>query len=269
MTRFNRILITGAAGRLGSQLRTGLAPLAKTLRLHDIAEIPDPQAHEEVFISALGDYDAMMELTRDVDAIVHFGGASTEQKFEVILDSNIRGGYHIYEGARINGVKRVVFASSVHAIGFHELEAHIDANSPGRPDCLYGVSKCFVEDLSRLYWDKYGIESLCLRIFSSFEKPGDRRHLWSYLSFDDLVQYVTRALLAPRLGHTIGFGMSDNLVKPVDDGKAGHLGYAPEDSSEPWRAEIEAATEIPDPKSPDVKFLGGFYCSLAHPDDAD
>lgn len=267
MTQFNRILITGAAGRLGSELRKGLAPLAKHVRIADRVEMTDIQPNEEAVICELGDYDAVMALTKDVDAIVHFGGAPLETDFETILDSNIRGTYHIYEGARKNGVKRVVYASSVHAIGYHEVESHIDADSPVRPDSLYGVSKNFVESLSRLYWDKFGIESLCLRIFSSFPEPADRRMLWSWLSFADCVQYVERALTCPRLGYTIGYGISDNRLKIVDDSKAGHIGFEPQDSAEPFREAMEAKTETPDPKAASVKYIGGWFCELGHPDD--
>jgi len=267
MTQFNRILITGAAGRLGSELSKGLAHLATHIRISDRVEMADVQPNEEAVVCELGDYDAVMALTKDVDAIVHFGGAPLEVDFETILDSNIRGSYHIYEGARKNGVKRVVYASSVHAIGYHEMEAQIDADSPMRPDSLYGVSKNFVESLSRLYWDKFGIESLCLRIFSSFPEPADRRMLWSWLSFSDCVQYVERGLIAPRVGHTIGFGISDNRLKVVDDSKAGHIGFQPQDNTEPFRAAMEAKIETPDPNAPGVKYLGGWVCELGHPDD--
>ncbi|WP_371229069.1 NAD-dependent epimerase/dehydratase family protein [Roseovarius sp. 2305UL8-3] len=264
---FDRILITGAAGRLGTELRKGLAHLATHVRISDRVEMADMQPHEEAVVCELGDYDAAMALTKDVDAIVHFGGAPLEVDFETILDSNIRGSYHIYEGARKNGVKRVIYASSVHAIGYHEVEAQIDADSPVRPDSLYGVSKNFVESLSRLYWDKFGIESLCLRIFSSFPEPADRRMLWSWLSFSDCVLYVERGLTAPRVGHTIGFGISDNRLKVVDDSKAGHIGFHPLDNTEPYREAMEAKTDTPDPKAPGVKFLGGWFCDLGHPDD--
>ena len=267
MDRFNRILITGAAGRLGTELRRGLAHLAEHVRVSDRDEIADVQPHEEAVICELGDMDAVMALTRDVDAIVHFGGAPVEVPFEEMLDSNIRGSYHIYEGARKNGVKRVIYASSVHAIGYYGLDEKIDADSPARPDSLYGVSKNFVENLSRLYWDKFGIESLCLRIFSSFPEPADRRMLWSWLSYDDCIQYVERGLTCPRLGHTIGHGISDNRLKVIDDSGAGHVGFHPLDSAEPFREKVEADSRAPDPASPGVRYIGGWFCELGHPDD--
>lgn len=267
MPHYERILITGAAGRLGTELRKGLAPLASKLRLASRSAFSDLAANEEQAVFDLADMDAAIEATKDCDAIVHFGGASLERPWEEILDSNIRGSYNIYEGARKAGTKRVIYASSVHAIGYHEVEAQIGVDAPVRPDSLYGVSKNFVESLSRLYWDKFSIESVCLRIFSSFPEPADRRMLWSYLSFADCVRLVEASLTAPRVGHTISFGMSDNKVKTVDNSGANHLGYRPLDSSEPFREKVEAKTPVPNPKAAAVKYLGGWFCELGHPDD--
>ncbi len=267
--RYRRILLTGAAGRLGTELRKGLGPVAETVRITDRKPMADIQPHEEPVVCDLADRDGVGALTRDVDAIVHFGGIACEDGFDAILESNIVGSYNVYEGARRNGVGRIVFASSVHAIGFWSLEDHIDADSPVRPDSLYGVAKTYVESLGRLYWDKFGIESLCLRIFSSFDEPADRRMLWSWLSYDDCVQYVRQGLLAPRVGHTIAFAMSDNAVSPVDDSKAGHIGYRPRSSAEPFRAKVESATPLPDPQALGTRTLGGWFCELGHPDDPD
>lgn len=264
---FDRILLTGAAGRLGTVLRTGLAPLAHQLRLADQVDIPNLQPHEESRVFDLADEAATRQATQDVDAIVHFGGVPVEKPWNDILDANIRGSYHIYEGARQHGVRRVVYASSVHAIGYHRMGDHISVDAPVRPDTLYGVSKCFVEALSRLYWDKFGIESVCLRIFSSFPEPADRRMLWSYLSFDDCVRLVRASLLASAVGHTISFGLSDNAVKVVDNRGAGHLGYMPQDSSEPFRAKVESQCPAQDPHARATRSLGGWFVDIPHPDD--
>lgn len=264
---FKKILITGAAGRLGSELRRGLAPLADSLRLADREPITDLADHEEALVFDLGDEAATMAATEGCDAIVHMGGAPVERPWQEVLDSNIRGTYHIYEGARIHGAKRIVYASSVHAIGYHRLDSHIDTASPVRPDSLYGVSKCFVEALGSMYWDKFGIESAMIRIFSSFPEPADRRMLWSWLSFDDCVRLVSAALTAPHLGYTVSFGMSDNKVKPVDNSRAGHLGYIPQDSAEPYRAKVESQTDIADPQALSTQCLGGWFVDLGHPDD--
>jgi uronate dehydrogenase len=267
MPQYERILLTGAAGRLGSELRKGLVPLATKIRLAGRKPFDDLASHEEQAVFDLVNMEATIAATKDCDAIVHFGGAPMECAWQTILDSSIRGSYHIYEGARKHGVKRVIYASSVHAIGYHEVEAHIGVDAPVRPDSLYGVSKNFVESLSRLYWDKFGIETVCLRIFSSFPEPADRRMLWSYLSFADCVRLVEASLTAPRVGHTISFGISDNRVKTVDNSGANHLGFTPKDSTEAFRAVVEAKTPVPDPKRASVKYLGGWFCELGHPDD--
>lgn len=268
MTRpYGTILITGAAGRLGTQLRRGLAPLADRLRLADVVPVTGLAPHEEGLTFDLADAAAVMAAAEGVDAIVHFGGVPLERPWDDILNANIRGSYHVYEAARKHGVRRVVYASSVHAIGFHRLEDQIDADAPHRPDGLYGLSKCFVEDLGRLYWDKFGIETAALRIFSSFPEPADRRMLWSWLSFDDCIRLVTAALTAPRVGFTLAFGLSENAVKPVDNRLAAHLGFVPQDNTEAFRAGVEARTAVPDPKAPSVQHLGGWFVDLGHPDD--
>jgi uronate dehydrogenase len=267
MTRFDTILITGAAGRLGTELRRGLAPLARKLRLADVAPIANLAPNEEALTFDLNDAEATRKACEGVQAVVHFGGVPLERPWDDILQANIIGSYNIYEGARKAGVPRVIYASSVHAIGYHRLEDQIDANAPHRPDGLYGLSKCFVEDLGRLYWDKFGIETAALRIFSSFPAPADRRMLWSWLSFDDCIRLVTSALTAPRVGFTVAFGISDNQVKPVDNRLAAHLGFQPQDNTEAFRAEVEARTPAPDPKAPAVQHLGGWFVDLGHPDD--
>ena len=265
--QFNRILLTGAAGRLGSHLRRGLSPLCRHLRLADIAEITDVQPNEEALHFDLADMSATIRATEGVDAIVHFGGVPLERSWDSILNANIRGSYHIYEGARKHGVKRVVYSSSVHAIGYHQLEDHIDAHAPHRPDGLYGLSKCFVEDLGRLYWDKFGIETVALRIFSSFPEFSDRRMLWSMLTFDDCIRLVEASLTAPRAAFSIVFGTSANRHRMVDNRLAAHIGFVPLDSTEAHRAEVEARLPRADPHAPAVRHLGGWFVDLGHPDD--
>ncbi|MEM7252415.1 MAG: NAD(P)-dependent oxidoreductase [Pseudomonadota bacterium] len=266
MARFHRILLTGAAGNLGRELRAGLAPLTARLRLSDIAPLGDGAAHEELVQCDLGEFDAVSHLTDEVNAVVHFGGVAGESNFEAIANANIHGLYNIYESCRRSGVKRVVFASSNHAIGFYPREMSIDASAAQRPDTLYGVSKAFGENISRYFFDKYGIESVCLRIGSCFPKPLDRRMLATWLSYRDLVHLVTCALTAPAVGHTIVFGTSNNREQFWDNRMASSIGFAPKDSAEDYRDEVEAETDVPDPTNPAVRFQGGGYVALRHED---
>jgi uronate dehydrogenase len=260
MAHYRRILVTGAAGLLGQHLRRGLAGVADRLRLTDRHPLGTAAAHEEIVTCDLADFDAVSAAMNDVDAVVHFGGASKENPFEVILQSSLRGGFNVYEAARRNGVKRIVYASSIHAVGFYPREQVIDAAVAHRPDSLYGLSKCFTEDLGRLYFDKFGIETVCVRICSSFERPVDRRMLGTWLSFDDCVALAERALLVPRVGFTIVYGVSANREASVSNRLATHLGYVPQDTADDCRADIEAREPLGDAQRACVKYVGGSFC---------
>ena len=228
---FQRILLTGAAGGLGRVLRERIKPWAEVVRLSDLAEMAPAGEGEEVMRGDLADKAFVAALMAGVDAVLHFGGISTEAPFEDILQANILGTYNLYAAVHQCGVKRVVFASSNHTIGFYPSTEMVDTEMPLRPDGMYGVSKCFGEALSRYYYDRAGIETVCLRIGSCFPEPRTARMLVTYFSYDDLVECLRCALFTPRVGHTIMFGVSDNPARWWDNGKAAHLGFQPRDSS--------------------------------------
>lgn len=256
---YNRLLLTGAAGGLGKVLRESLRPLAQTLRLSDISEMtPARDASEEVWLCDLSDKQAVDQLVEGVDAIVHFGGVSVERPFEEILGANICGVFHIYEAARRHGIRRVIFASSNHVIGFHKQDETLDANSVRRPDSYYGLSKSYGEDVASFYFDRYGIETVSIRIGSSFSEPQNRRMLSTYLSYDDLTQLIERGLTAPDVGHTVVYGVSDNKTVWWDNSLAAHLGYQPKDSSEPWRAKVQAQPPVA-ADDPAAVYQGGAF----------
>lgn len=267
MPEFDRILLTGAAGSLGGHLRRGLAPLARNMRLADVKPMGAAAAHEEIVHCDLADRAAALALTRDCDAIVHFAGHPREQSFEEIMRDTLPAAYHMYEGARLHGVPRVVYASSIHAVGFAPVEEVVGIKAPHRPDTFYGLTKTFVEDLGSLYWDKFGIETVALRICSCFAEPRDRRMLWSWLSFDDCVRLVTAALTAPRVGFSVIFGTSDNAAGAVSNLGAGHVGFRPQDSADGYAAAVLANTERPDPTQPYARVVGGVFAATGHPDD--
>ena len=267
MPRFNRLLITGAAGNLGRELRRGLAPLATTLRLTDRSAMDPAGPGEEVIEADVGDFDAMMAVVEACDAVVHFGAAPVEKPWDEILNSSIKGGYNVYEAARRHGIKRIVYASSIHAVGYVRREDGADTHTEHRPDTLYGLSKCFVEDLAKLYFDKFQIESVLLRINSCFPEPADRRHLSTWMSFRDLIQLVTRSLTAERVGCSVLYGISDNRERVFSNEKSRHIGYVPQDSAEDYREKVEAAHPPGDPFDPAIEFVGGVFCNYGHPDD--
>lgn len=239
-----RLLLTGAAGNLGKVMRDRLAPFAEVLRLSDVKPFGEPRPNEEHVICDLGDRAAVHDLLKGVDAVVHLGGISVETPFAPILNANIVGVHNLYEAARRHGVRRIVFASSNHVIGFYKQTETIDADAPMRPDTMYGVSKAFGELLSRFYFDRYGIETVCLRIGSAYSEPLDRRMMSTFLSFDDLTELMRCSLFAENVGHTVVYGVSNNGKVWWDNTKAAHLGFVPKDSSEPFRDKIEAAPPI-------------------------
>ena len=255
----HRILMTGAAGGLGQAMRERLKGNCTVLRLSDRADLGAAQAQEEVIVADLADAGAVLSLMQNVNAVVHFGGVATEGHFGPILQANIIGVYNLYEAARKQGCKRIVFASSNHVTGFYKQSETITADMPARPDGLYGLSKAFGEDLSRMYFDRYGIETACVRIGSSFPEPRDRRMLASWLSYDDLHRLITACLTTPVLGHSIIFGMSNNAVTWWDNRAARHVGYVPQDSSDSFRAAVYARTPEPDLTDPAVQFQGGMF----------
>lgn len=256
---FARLLLTGAAGGLGRELRVRLKAHCGVLRVSDIADLGSAAPGEELVPAALERPDAMLALLAGVDAVVHLGGVSVEGPFGPILQANIVGLYNLYEAARQHGVRRIVFASSNHVTGFYRQDEVIDARMPMRPDGYYGISKAFGENLAQFYFDRYGIETVSLRIGSSFREPKDRRMLATWLSYDDLERLVVAGLTAPVVGHSVVYGMSDNKTTWWDNGPARHIGYRPQDSSEPFRAAAEARQPVLDPNDPATLYQGGGF----------
>lgn len=263
----NRLLVTGAAGGVGQAIRPHLARLAHNVRLSDVAELGTAADHEEIVSCELSDATAVERLVAGCDGVVHLGGISVEKPWEGILQANIIGVYNLYEAARKQGRPRIVFASSNHTIGFYPRTTRLDSSVPHRPDSLYGVSKCFGEDLASLYHDKFDVETLSVRIGSCFPKPKDRRMLATWLGVEDFMTLLERAFEAPRLGCTMVYGVSDNAEQWWDNRHARFLGWVPRESAEAWRAEVEASDSGLDPSEPAVVYQGGKFVILGHPDD--
>ena len=257
--RFRRLLLTGANGNLGRELRPRLKAYCDTLRLSHRSPMGEAGPGEEIVIADLADAAAVGAMVDGADAIVHMGGVSTEQAWEPILAGNIVGMVNLYEAARKSGVKRIVFASSNHVTGFYRQDQVISPRDPARPDGFYGLSKAFGEDLAQLYWDRYQLETVSLRIGSSFAAPKDRRMLATWMSYDDTERLIVAALTAPVVGHTIIYGMSDNATTWWDNTPARHIGYRPRDSSETYRAEVEARQPVLDASDPAVIYQGGAF----------
>lgn len=263
----DRLLVTGAAGGMGRLIRPHLAQLARTVRLSDIADLGEAASHEELVACNLADAEAVEELVQGCDAIIHLGGVSVEKPWASLLQANIVGTYNLYEAARRHGKPRVIFASSNHTTGYYERTQLIDTTVPHRPDSLYGVTKCFGEDLASLYHDKFGVETLSVRIGWCHSQPTDTRKLAIWLSAEDFISLVQRAIVTPRLGCTVVYGFSNNAERWWDNSQAAFLGWVPKDSSAPWREEMEALDANLDPTDPAVIYQGGSFASSGHPDD--
>jgi uronate dehydrogenase len=257
---FGRLLLTGAAGGIGQAIRHRVAAFAQRVRVSDRPGVLASEAapHEEIAPCDLSDRQAVDALVEGCDAIIHLGGVSVERPFEEILEANIKGVFNLYEAARLHGARRVVFASSNHVTGFYRQDERIDADARKRPDGYYGLSKSFGEDMAQLYFDRYGIETVSIRIGSVFPEPKDRRMMASWMSYDDFLDLLARSLFSPGVGHTIVFGMSANSHTWWDNRCAAHLGFVPRDSSEQFRDKIEALP-APDPADPVAVLQGGAF----------
>ena len=257
-----RIVLTGAAGRLGSYLREPLSKLAEELISSDIAEdIGKLYSNERYMKADLAEMDDIMPLLKDADMVVHFGAYVDEGPFEKLLGPNFIGAYNIWEAAFQNGLKRVVYASSIHAVGMYPKNEFIGTDVPHRPDTFYGLAKCFAEDLGSLYWDKRGLESVHMRILSCAQVTNPRA-VGSWLSYDDLIQLVEKSVTTPVTGFSIVYGVSNNDRAPVDNNNAGHLGYCPKDNAEQFAKEIYAANPPLDPQNIGDYCHGGPFASI-------
>jgi uronate dehydrogenase len=256
-----RILITGAAGQIGVALRRGLRGSYPLIRLADIAPLGTAEAGEEVLQTDIRDMAAVEKAMAGIDCVVHLAGRSTEGDWDTVLALNIEGCFNVFEAARSAGVKRVIFASSNHAIGFHRRERFLDNTVEPRPDSRYGVSKVFGEALGRLYADKHAMSVACLRIgtFRTPDRPIDARGLLTWISHRDMVQLVRRCIDHPDYHFIIAYGVSNNLRSRWDNTNVKFLGYAPQDDSEQFAAEIFAEGKKENEIS--ALFHGAHYCA--------
>ena len=257
----DRVLLTGAAGAVGQRLRKLLKPIYPGLRLSDLKPLPDLAPGEDFVPADLAIMEQVEAAVDGMEGIVHLGGFSVEGPWETILQSNIVGCYNLFEAARRKGVKRVVFASSNHVVGFYPRHRRIGTDVTVRPDSRYGVSKAFGEALGALYADKHGLRVLCLRIGNVGDAPADLRRLSIWLSPDDLVQLVRIGLEHPDLRYEIFYGASCNERAWWDNARAYAYGYRPTSRAEDHReAALAAQAKLAPDKVGDF-YQGGPFCS--------
>ena len=256
-----RVLLTGAAGDVGRRLRKLLGPVYPVLRLSDIKTPADLGAAERFVPADLADLAQVEAVVDGMEGIIHLGGFSVEGPWETILNANIIGCYNLFEAARRKGVKRVVFASSNHAVGFYPRHRRIGADVTVRPDSRYGVSKAFGEALGALYADKHGLGVLCLRIGHVLDAPADRRRLSIWLKPEDLAQLVRIGLEHPGLRFEIFYGVSANERSWWDNSRAYAYGYRPTGRAEDYRDAALAAQAKMAADAVGDFFQGGPFCS--------
>lgn len=267
MADARKILFTGAAGGIGTMIRPMLAKLYPGLVLSDRVE-PKDLLPTETFVAAdLTKPDEVAAAVKGVDSVIHLGGFSVEGPWDTILQANIIGCYNVFEAARAAGVKRIIFASSNHAIGFYPRKQRIGTNLTVKPDSRYGVSKVFGEALGSLYADKHGIGVTCLRIGNVGPVPLDVRRLSIWISPRDLVQLFQIGLDHPDLRYEIFYGASDNAAGWWDNSRAEQFGYRPQDRAEDHRAHAEAEQAKIGPDPVGDLFQGGTFCSAEFTND--
>lgn len=252
------VLITGAAGDVGTHLRRELAG-KYPFRLSDKRALK-PVKGEKFIKADIARMADALKITKGVDAVVHLGGYSVEGPWEAIHKANIVGCYNVFEAARKNGVKRIVFATSNHAVGFYRRDQTIDHRVYPKPDGRYGVSKVFGEMLGSLYADKYGMQVFCMRIGNVNPVPIDKRRLSIWLSPRDLAQLVAIGIDHPDIRFEIVYGVSGNKRSWYDNSNAARLGYRPQDDSERYAGEVLAREQPGDPRA--EKYQGGAFVHL-------
>lgn len=260
--RLKKLVLTGAVGRLGSYLREPLSEMCEEFVSTDIQDGPAKLHPNETFVKAdLTDLDAMVDLLKGAEMVVHFGAIADEAPMDVLWGPNFQGAYTIWEAAYRNKLRRVIYASSIHAVGMHRKTDFIGIDAPHKPDTFYGLAKCFAEDLASLYWDKRGLEAVCMRILSCAEVTNTRA-IGTWLSYDDLIHMVQRAIKTPITGFSVVYGVSNNDRAPVDNSKAQHLGYRPKDNAEQFAEAIYAEHGPLDPHDPANTHHGGPFASV-------
>ena len=256
----NRILVTGANGKVARSVRPRLAALCTELRLTDIVPCEADTVNASVHMADLADAASVPGLVHGVDAIVHFAGYPREADWSVLVDANLRTVVNLWEAAAAAGVQRIVYASSNHVVGYYTRDARIDADAPPRPDTRYGATKVFMEAVASLYADKHGLRAFGMRIGYCGPEPLDARMLAHWLHPEDLAQLIEVGLTAD-YQHEVVYGVSANSATWYDNQRAHALGYRPRHSADLFAAAL-AGKVTNNPVA--ERYQGGSFAADGH-----
>lgn len=256
-----KVALSGAGGQLGRFLRPALLDKGVDLRsAGGRSPLEALRPGEDVMFGDLRRPEVVDQLLDGVDVLIHMAGTSVERPLPEIIENNLVGLYAVYEGMRRHRVKRIVFASSNHAIGMHDVGTKLDLDCDFRPDGFYGLSKMWGEGMARLYWDKHGIESVCVRIGSAIERPTEPRHLATWFGLDDLLDFTMRCIETPNVGYVVAWGVSNNTRSYWAPTSCGALGYHPKQNSEDYAADVLSR---PNPLPPiGQRYQGGSFAAM-------
>ena len=251
LTANGRIVMTGAAGGVANMVLPYLRDKFEDLVLTDRHNV------ENGIRCELKDRTKLRTVLKGAEGVIHLGAQPVEADWKTISECNFEGTHALFECARLEGVKRIVFASSNHAAGYFPSERPFGIADVFRPDSLYGVSKVFGESLCMLYADKFGMRTFAIRIGTTLLAPEDRRTLSTWVHPEDLAQLMLIGLTDDRIHAEIVYGVSDVLYPYFDNSRATRLGYVPKHHAADFLDKYGGG-EAP------FDFVGGSFASLAN-----
>lgn len=259
-----RILITGGAGHVGRKIRRELAGHYSAVRSFDTVADTPMASNEECVTGDITDMASVRRAMEGIDGVIHLAAVANEAVFEPILSINVVGTWNVYEAARTSGVRRIVFGSSNHAVGFYPRAQHIGHTVTPRPDSRYGLSKCWGEAVAALYAHKHDVRSLLVRIGNADDVPRSVRALAIWISGRDLAQLCRIGLEHPDIRCDVVYGVSNNAASWYDNSHAQRLGYRPQDRAEDHKAEALAGESKLSHTAEDLYFQGGPFCAAEY-----